>query len=61
MNKIAEFAKKKGITQKALADEVGVSEATMGRYAREVRSPRIEEAKKICDILGESLDTIFGG
>ena len=42
-----------GLTQKELAEKVGVSTITIQQYERNVRTPRLEIAEKIAKILGD--------
>lgn len=42
-----------GLTQKELAEKVGVSTITIQQYERNLRTPRLEIADKIGEVLGE--------
>ena len=59
MNAIREFRKKKGWTQKDLADKLGVALDTISRYETESREPRASELKKMAEIFGCSVDAIL--
>lgn len=48
------------MTQKALADAVGVSRQTMNAIEQGDYNPTIRLCRKICKVLGKSLDELFG-
>lgn len=50
---------KKDMTQKALAEQVGVSRQTMNAIEQGEYNPTIRLCKKICRVLGKSLDELF--
>lgn len=58
-NRLKEIMKKKRITQKELAEKVGVSRQTIGHIVRGERLPSIDLAINISIYLRESIDTIF--
>ena len=49
----------KDMTQKALAEQVGVSRQTMNAIEQGEYNPTIRLCKKICRVLGKSLDELF--
>tara|TARA_B100000780_G_scaffold156289_1_gene109291 strand:+ start:609 stop:992 length:384 start_codon:yes stop_codon:yes gene_type:complete len=54
--KITMLRKKKSLSQLELADKVGVSRDTIGKYERNDITPTVDKAKKIADIINVSLD-----
>ncbi len=60
-NRIREFRFKYGeITQKDLADLVGVSRQTMNSIENSKHAPTIDVAIRIADVFRESIDGMFG-
>ena len=51
---------KKNMTQKALAEAVGVSRQTMNAIEQGDYNPTIRLCRKICKVLGKTLDELFG-
>ncbi len=49
------------MTQKDLADKVGISRQTMNAIEQGEWNPTIKLCKAICKVLGKSLDDLFGG
>ena len=49
----------KDMTQKALAEQVGVSRQTMNAIEQGEYNPTIRLCRKICRVLGKSLDELF--
>lgn len=59
-NKIRELRFKNGeMTQKALADQVGVSRQTMNAIENCRHAPTIDVAMRIADVFRESVDDVF--
>ena len=50
----------KDLTQKALAEAVGVSRQTMNAIEQGEYNPTIRLCRAICRVLGKSLDELFG-
>ena len=50
----------KDLTQKALAEAVGVSRQTMNAIEQGDYNPTIKLCRAICRVLGKSLDELFG-
>ncbi|MDO5574538.1 MAG: helix-turn-helix transcriptional regulator [bacterium] len=48
------------MTQKQLADEVGVSRQTINAIEQGEYNPTIKLCRTICKVLGKSLDELFG-
>lgn len=48
------------MTQKALAEAVGVSRQTMNAIEQGDYNPTIRLCRRICKVLGKSLDELFG-
>lgn len=55
---IKRFRKEKGLTQKDLADKVGISGAFMSLIEKGVNNPSDENLKKIADVLGVSVNDL---
>ena len=50
--KIKEIRESKGITRQELADLIGVSARTVGRYETEERTPDEEKVRQMAEVLG---------
>lgn len=59
--RISECARKKGITQRSLAETVGVSEVSISRYVNGNRTPRYYILKKIAEELGTTVEYLVLG
>lgn len=57
---IQDARKKAGLTQKALAEKIGVASITLQQYERAVREPRTETLEKIAHALEISPATLYG-
>lgn len=57
---VVQLRKEQGISQTALADQLGIHKNVLGRYERNEVLPSIEIARKIADILDVSLDYLTG-
>ena len=57
--KLKELRKNKKLTQKQLAELVGVSEMSIRRYENDINEPTIEILKRIADKLESPLDSII--
>ena len=60
MLKIREYRKARGMTQKELADEVGVLNVSLSNYERGSQMPDINTLAKIANVLEVSVDTLIG-
>ena len=52
--------KKKGITQEALGDKLGVSRFTVRNWESDINKPDYETLPVLCEILGISVQELFG-
>ncbi len=59
-NTVAALRKKQGISQTALAEQLGIHKNVLGRYERNEVLPSIDIAYKIANILDVSLDYLIG-
>ena len=59
MNRIAELLKQHGMTQKELCDEIGITPPTLTRWINGLRVPSVENALRLCEVLGESVEGVF--
>jgi len=57
---VVKLRKEQGISQTALAAQLGIHKNVLGRYERNEVLPSIEIARKIADILDVSLDYLTG-
>lgn len=60
MNRIKELRKKKKLTQKELAKELGLTQSVIGRYEQGDISPRPDKWQKMADFFGVSVDYLKG-
>lgn len=58
--RLAAIRKEKGFSQGELADKVGSTAITIGRYERDEVKPPLEVAAKMANVLGVSLDYLAG-
>ena len=59
MPKLREARKAKGVTAKAVASHIGVTQRTYYNYEQNPTAISIEKALNICDFLGYKLNDIF--
>ena len=59
-NKIAELRKDRGLSQRALAKELGTSQANLSRWEQGLIEPSIIECWKIADYFEVSIDLLCG-
>lgn len=59
-NKIAELRKEKGMTQEALAKELGVSNQAVSKWESDQSCPDVLLLPQISDLFGITLDELFG-
>lgn len=50
----------KDMTQKALSEAVGISRQTMNAIEQGEYNPTIKLCRRICKVLGKTLDELFG-
>lgn len=60
MNRIKELRKKKKLTQKELAKELGITQTVVGKYEHGDISPRPDKWQKMADFFGVSVDYLKG-
>jgi len=60
IKRLQELLDDKDITQRELAQRIGVTEVTISRYLNGERKPRIEIISKIAEVLGVSIDYLLG-
>lgn len=58
--RVIDLINKNNITQKILASEIGVTEATLSRNLNGVHAPRSEEVLKIANYFGVTSDYLMG-
>lgn len=57
---LTEFRKQKGYTQYEMAEKLGISRSSYTNYENGKRNPDYDVVGEICDILGCSMDELFG-
>lgn len=57
---IQKYRKLKGITQKQLADHIGVTSTTIQNYENNRREPNVETLNKIAKVLGTTINDLAG-
>lgn len=57
--RVKKLREQRGITQKALAEKVGVTPAVICQIERGTKVPNVIIAKLICDNLGENIDFLI--
>ena len=60
-NRIAKYRKAKGLTQEALANEMGVSAQAVSKWETDASCPDISALPQLCKILGISADELLTG
>jgi DNA-binding XRE family transcriptional regulator len=60
-HRIAQARKRKGLTQQQLADALGVNRVSIARVEAGTRSPSMILALRLSEVLGESVEALFGG
>ena len=50
----------RGLSQKAMAEAIGVAQSTYSLYEKGAREPNISKIVKISEVLNISLDDLFG-
>ena len=59
-NRLKELRKSRGITQKAMAEHLGIQETSYQHYEYGKREPNHENTMKIANILNVSVDYLLG-
>lgn len=57
--KIKEFRAKAGLTQQALADTIGVSDAAVVQWEKGQTVPRVSHLKKLASLFGCTVDELL--
>lgn len=60
-NRITRFRKAKGLTQEALAEQMGVSSQAVSKWENDISCPDISLLPKLCRVLGVTCDTLLTG
>ena len=60
IEKMIEFRKNKGLTQKELAEKCGLKQSAIARIENRVNSPQLDTLIKICEALGLKVEIING-
>ncbi|MDR3210153.1 MAG: helix-turn-helix domain-containing protein, partial [Oscillospiraceae bacterium] len=58
-NNIHELRRRKGISQRAAAQELGISQALLSHYENGVREPRLPFVRRLASYFGVSVDYIL--
>ena len=58
--RISELRKRRMMSQRKAAAELGISQALLSHYENGLREPRLEFVVKLCDYYGVSADYILG-
>lgn len=58
---IQDFRKKNHLSQEQLAERIGVARQTISKWELEETAPNLNQANKLSQILGLSLDELVGG
>ena len=56
--RIRKYRNAEGLTQKELADEVGLTESAIRNYERDIRTPSDQQIEKIAEAMSVSADSI---
>lgn len=59
MNKIKEIRQKKRISQKVLAEKLGVKQNTISDWEREYRMPSLKKAIELAKILSTTVEELY--
>ena len=59
-NRLREEIKRSGLSQKEIAEKLGVNASTVSKYMRLDKFPSIESFANLCEILDVSSDEILG-
>lgn len=57
---LSEIRMKRGISQKDMANSIGVAQSTYSLYEKGAREPNIDKIIKITEVLGVSADKLLG-
>ena len=59
--RLVELRANKGITQKKVADVIGITESSYGKYEQCINLPRMDNLKKLADYFGTTPEYILFG
>lgn len=59
INRIAEYRKRKGFSQKDLAGEMNVTESAISLWESDRRKPKLDRAIELAKILDCTIDELF--
>lgn len=59
MNKIGEVLKEKGLKQRWLAEQLGMSTVTISTFVNNRRQPKTKDLVRMCDILNVDLTQLI--
>lgn len=57
---LKDLRKRKGLSQKELADIVGVDQRTVSAWETKTAEPSLDMLAKLCEIFGETFDGLLG-
>lgn len=57
-DKLKQLRKEKGLTQRQLADEIGLGKSAIGMYESGKRTPEFETLEAICDFFNVNMDVL---
>lgn len=57
-NKLKQLRKERGLTQRQLADEIGLGKSAIGMYESGKRTPEFETLEAICDFFNVNMDVL---
>ncbi|MDN5277920.1 MAG: hypothetical protein PWR01_1885 [Clostridiales bacterium] len=60
IKRLQELLDERDMTQRELAERIGVTEVTISRYIKGERKPRIDTVGKIAEAFGVSIDYLLG-
>lgn len=60
MNRIAELRKNQGMSQKELAQKLGIAQNTLSQYENELRSPSMSISARMADFFEVSINFLLG-
>ncbi|GEA14780.1 transcriptional regulator [Moorella sp. E308F] len=58
-NRIAEFRQKIGLSQTQLAKEAKITRPYLSDIERGIKSPTVDVAKRLCQVLGTNFEILF--
>lgn len=59
-NKLKELRKERHLTQKEVADKIGLTKNALGNYEQGIREPSLEILKNLCDFYDVTADYLIG-